>query len=61
MLISALASREIRFLDEREPIKRTRTAYVDMYTRELAKRASRFIGHIFGLLVDINLAVDSVD
>ncbi|KAF2788698.1 hypothetical protein K505DRAFT_209540, partial [Melanomma pulvis-pyrius CBS 109.77] len=47
---------EIRFTDERH-INRTRTAYVEMNTRDAAKRASRFQGHIFGLQVVVNLAV----
>ncbi|KAI2479513.1 RNA-binding protein [Pyrenophora tritici-repentis] len=43
---------------ERDPVKRTRTAHVDMTTRSSAVRASYEVGGIFGLVVKIRLAVE---
>lgn len=59
-LIPLLPSNEIRFTDERD-VNRTRTAYIDMNTRDAAKRASRVQGHIFGLQVVVDLAVHDVE
>ncbi|CAE7201543.1 RNA-binding protein [Pyrenophora teres f. teres] len=43
---------------ERDQVKRTRTAHVDMTTRSSAVRASYEVGGIFGLMVKIRLAVE---
>ncbi|KAL1793116.1 hypothetical protein ACET3X_008098 [Alternaria dauci] len=50
--------RNVTILSVRDPVKRTRTAYVDMYSREVAVRASYEFGGIFGLIVKIKLAVE---
>ncbi|KAH6867031.1 hypothetical protein BKA58DRAFT_216328 [Alternaria rosae] len=50
--------RNIAILPEREPVKRTRTAYIDMYSRDEAVRASYEVGSIYGLIVKIKLAVE---
>ncbi|KAJ4344563.1 uncharacterized protein N0V89_012307 [Didymosphaeria variabile] len=42
----------------RDPLSRTQTAYVDMYTQGAAKQASYSMGSIFGLIVKIRLAAD---
>lgn len=51
-------SRNVTILSVRDPVKRTRTAYVDMYSRKVAVRASYEVGGIFGLIVKIKLAVE---
>jgi len=48
---------EITFLPERDAVKRTQTAYVDMCTRDAAVQASYSVGSIFGLQLAIQLAV----
>lgn len=53
-----LTSRDVTLLSKRDPLKRTRTAYVDMYSRNVAVRASYEVGGIFGLIVKIKLAVE---
>ncbi|CAN9411628.1 unnamed protein product [Alternaria alternata] len=50
--------RNVTILSVRDPFKRTRTAYVDMYSRKVAVRASYEVGGIFGLIVKIKLAVE---
>lgn len=45
-------------LSECDPVKRTRSAHVDMFTRKAAIRASFEVGQIFGLVVKIQLASD---
>ncbi|KAB2100922.1 hypothetical protein AG0111_0g10775 [Alternaria gaisen] len=50
--------RNVNILSVRDPVKRTRTAYVDMYSRKVAVRASYEVGGIFGLIVKIKLAVE---
>ncbi|CAI9634972.1 unnamed protein product [Alternaria burnsii] len=50
--------RNVTILSVRDPVKRTRTAYVDMYSRKVAVRASYEVGGIFGLIVKIKLAVE---
>ncbi|CAN9389181.1 unnamed protein product [Alternaria alternata] len=50
--------RNVTILSVRDPVKRTRTAYVDMYSRKVAVRASYEVGSIFGLIVKIKLAVE---
>ncbi|KAG9196602.1 hypothetical protein G6011_01723 [Alternaria panax] len=50
--------RNITILSKRDPVKRTRTAYVDMYSRKVAVHASYEVGGIFGLIVKIKLAVE---
>ncbi|KAI4691472.1 uncharacterized protein J4E84_003766 [Alternaria hordeiaustralica] len=50
--------RNITILPEREPVKRTRTAYIDMDSRKEAIRASYEVGSIYGLIVKIKLAVE---
>ncbi|KAF2034728.1 hypothetical protein EK21DRAFT_107856 [Setomelanomma holmii] len=49
---------EIKVLAERDPVKRTKLAHVDMYTRDAAVRASFMVGHVFGLMLKIQLAVE---
>ncbi|KAF1953829.1 hypothetical protein CC80DRAFT_595399 [Byssothecium circinans] len=49
----------ITILDERDPVKRTQTAYIDMDRREAARFASFIFGFIYGLRVDIRLAVEN--
>jgi len=49
-------SRNLRILEERHPVKRTRTAYIDMYTRTAARQASYMVGSIYGLMVHVRLA-----
>jgi hypothetical protein len=51
-------SQNIAILPEREPAKRTKTAYIDMYSREKAVHASYEVGAIYGLIVKIKLAVE---
>ncbi|KAF2684698.1 hypothetical protein K458DRAFT_403684 [Lentithecium fluviatile CBS 122367] len=48
--------RNVRLLDERDPVKGTRTAHVDMFTRTAARHASHTIGDIYGLRVHVRLA-----
>lgn len=50
-------SREIKVLTVRDPSRRTRTAQLDMWTRNAAVRASFLHGSIFGLKLIIELAV----
>ncbi|KAF1943473.1 hypothetical protein EJ02DRAFT_421315 [Clathrospora elynae] len=50
--------RDVTLMNERDPIKRTKTAHVDMYTRKPAVRASYEVGAIFGLTLNIRLAVE---
>ncbi|KAF2876835.1 hypothetical protein BDV95DRAFT_561684 [Massariosphaeria phaeospora] len=47
---------EITFLETRDPVKRTRTAYIDMCTSDAAQQASHAYGYIFGLSVEVELA-----
>ncbi|KAL1595826.1 hypothetical protein SLS60_009516 [Paraconiothyrium brasiliense] len=42
----------------RDPLSRTQTAHVDMYTRGAARQASYAMGSIFGLIVKIRLATE---
>jgi hypothetical protein len=51
-------SQELKVLPVRDPVKRTKAAYIDMVTRAAAIRASYMTGDIFGLLLDIKLAVE---
>jgi hypothetical protein len=51
-------SQELKLLPERDSVKRTRVAHIDMLTREAAIRASYMSGSIFGLVLDIKLAID---
>ena len=53
-----LFSVDVTLLPDREPVKRTRTAYVDMDSRKVAVRASYEVGGIYGLVVKIRLAVE---
>ena len=48
--------RDIIILKKHHPLKKTKVAYVDMWTRQAALRACYVTGHIFGLMVDISLA-----
>ncbi|KAF2178552.1 hypothetical protein K469DRAFT_599154 [Zopfia rhizophila CBS 207.26] len=48
---------EVRILNEREPIKRTRVAHIDMHSVQAAKEALLMIKYIFGLRVYIRRAV----
>ncbi|KAJ4984031.1 hypothetical protein SVAN01_10462 [Stagonosporopsis vannaccii] len=41
----------------RDPLKRTRTAWVDFVSRETAVRASWVSGHVYGLVFHVRLAV----
>lgn len=50
--------RAMTLLSECDPVKRTRSAHVDMFTRKAAIRASFEVGQIFGLVVKIQLASD---
>lgn len=50
--------RRVTLLSERDPVKGTRTAHVDMDSRRAAVYASFQHGHIFGLVVKIKLAVE---
>ncbi|KAF1920065.1 hypothetical protein BDU57DRAFT_508165 [Ampelomyces quisqualis] len=52
---------KLNMLPYQDPIKRTKVAHIDMYTRESAIRASYMTGSIFGLLPDIQLAVEKED
>ncbi|KAF2474773.1 uncharacterized protein BDR25DRAFT_215049 [Lindgomyces ingoldianus] len=58
-LFSEYHIRQVSILPEREPIKRTRVAEVELFDEESAKRASRIIGYIFGLLVEARRATDT--
>ncbi|KAF2832152.1 hypothetical protein CC86DRAFT_462519 [Ophiobolus disseminans] len=49
---------EFKILSGRDPAKRTQIAHVDMVTREAAVKASYMTGSIFGLMLDIRLAVE---
>jgi hypothetical protein len=51
-------SQDYKILPDRDLVKRTQTAHVDMYSREAAIRASYMTGSIFGLVLDIRLAVE---
>jgi hypothetical protein len=53
-----LFSKELKLLPQRDPIKGTKVAHIDMVTRHYAVRASYMTGYIFGLLVDIKLAIE---
>ncbi|KAF1845644.1 uncharacterized protein K460DRAFT_112107 [Cucurbitaria berberidis CBS 394.84] len=53
-------TRDITLLNERDPIRRTRIAHVDFSTRMAAVRASYLVGHIFGLCLDIRLAIEEL-
>lgn len=57
-MLTLSASKNIRILDERVPIRRTRTAYIDMYTRNAAWMANNKFGFIYGLMVHSRLAVE---
>ncbi|EUC45285.1 hypothetical protein COCMIDRAFT_5490 [Bipolaris oryzae ATCC 44560] len=48
----------VTLLSERDPVKGTRTAHVDMDSRRAAVYASFHYGHIFGLMVKTKLAVE---
>ncbi|KAF9692623.1 hypothetical protein EKO04_009519 [Ascochyta lentis] len=48
----------IDLLSDRDPLRRTQTAHVDMSSREAAVQASYLTGHIYGLIVHIKLAVE---
>jgi hypothetical protein len=48
-------------LPERDPVKRIKVAHVDMVSRKHAVRASYTTGNIFGLLLNIKLAVEELD
>ncbi|KAF1836618.1 hypothetical protein BDW02DRAFT_221251 [Decorospora gaudefroyi] len=50
--------RKISLLAERVPVKGTRTAHVDMYSREAAVLASFEYGFIYALCVHMKLAVE---
>ncbi|USP79759.1 uncharacterized protein yc1106_07033 [Curvularia clavata] len=50
--------RDITLLPDRDPVKRTRTAYVDMSSRTAAVCASFEFGYIYGLKVQSKLAVE---
>jgi hypothetical protein len=52
-----LFSIDVTLLPERDPVKRTRTAHVDMDSRWAAVRASYEVGGIYGLVIKIQLAV----
>ncbi|KAF2265659.1 hypothetical protein CC78DRAFT_532324 [Lojkania enalia] len=52
--------RSMRFLNGREPIKRTRVAEVYLYSKQSADRATRKIDHIFGLKIEVSRAVKSL-
>jgi hypothetical protein len=56
---NTVASRNLEILTEREPVKRTQTAYIDMYTRMAAKQASHTTGAIYGLMVNVRLAEET--
>ncbi|KAJ4321764.1 hypothetical protein N0V94_002731 [Neodidymelliopsis sp. IMI 364377] len=48
----------ITFLPDRDPLRRTQTAHIDMSSKETAMRASYLTGAVYGLIVDIRLAVE---
>ncbi|KAH7077097.1 hypothetical protein FB567DRAFT_534532 [Paraphoma chrysanthemicola] len=48
----------VKVLPIQDPIKRTKVAHVDMFTRKDAIHASFKTGHIFGLILNIELAVE---
>lgn len=52
-----LHSKKIKML-ARDPISRTQTALIDMYTKGEAEKASYIMGSIFGLVVKISLATE---
>ncbi|KAH7391942.1 hypothetical protein BKA66DRAFT_568348 [Pyrenochaeta sp. MPI-SDFR-AT-0127] len=52
-----LENPDIRILDERDPINGTQIAYVNMQERKSAIEASFINGQVFGLKVNIELAV----
>lgn len=54
-------SRKIELSQERFPIKRTQSAYIDFWKREAAVEASYKLANIFGLRVETRLAVEKVD
>ena len=64
MLILAFAiqtddySTDITFLPDRDPLKRTQTAHIDMSSRKAAIQASYITGHVYGLIFDVKLAVE---
>lgn len=51
-------SEDVRLLPERDEIKGTKTAHMDMSTRQAAIRASHMTGGIFGLLLKLELVVE---
>jgi hypothetical protein len=53
-----LFSVEVTLLPERDPVKRTRTAHVDMDSRKATVHASYEVGGIYGLVAKIKLAVE---
>lgn len=54
-------SSDVKFLDERDPIKGTQTAYINMHGRRAAIKASFATKKIFGMKVNIQLAVERAE
>jgi hypothetical protein len=53
-----LSSVDVTLLPDRDPVKGTRAAHVDMDSRRAAVHASFEVGGIYGLVVKIKLAVE---
>lgn len=52
---------EITFLPDRDALKRTRTAHVELSSRNAAIGASYITGQVYGLKFDVVLAVELED
>ncbi|KAH9860410.1 hypothetical protein J1614_011741 [Plenodomus biglobosus] len=53
--------RDLKFLEMQDPVKRTKTVQLDMWTRRAAVMASYMYGSIFGLILDIKMAVATTE
>ena len=52
---------DIVLLPERDPLKRTQTAYIDMSSRKAVIQASYTTGEVYGLIFNVKLAVEQND
>jgi hypothetical protein len=52
---------DIALLPDRDSLKRTQTAYIDMSSRKAAIQASYTTGEVYGLIFDVKLAVEQKD
>lgn len=57
MFLTDYRSADITLLPDRDPLKRTQTAYIDMASRKAAIQAAYTTGEIYGLIFEVKLAV----